>query len=61
LRGTGRFDTNHFSHRGAFGKGKRDAGQQPAAANRHEHHVSANLFGDFEADGALPRDYIGIV
>ena len=42
---------------------RRDAGDQPAAADRHEYGIDRlrRLAQDFDADRALPRDHIGVV
>jgi hypothetical protein len=41
---------------------RRDAGEQPAAADRHQHQVNfRQVRDDLQADGALPGDHVRVV
>ena len=58
-----RFDADHFHAGVQVLDVYRDAGEQPAAADRHEDRiqVAAALAQDLHRDGPLPGDDVGIV
>ena len=58
LRRAGSLDADHLGVGRAQRKRGRDSRDQSAAANRNDHDVGRNFVGDFEADGALPRDHV---
>ena len=61
LRGSGGFGADNFGMRRSCRDSYCDAGDQAAAADRDEHDVGFDFVGDFQSDGALSRDYMGVV